>query len=1315
MLSKDVFWVQLAPIDPDTGNPVSVRICSENTRRACGVDYSNGEWLPYLITRPDLDINAFAGDFTGEATVAIQSLTATDTVKDGDLFSKEFSSYVWDGTPVTVYKGDHTASVLGDLTPIYTGVVQSSPSTDEGTVSWSFIDNSYLLDVEILNATYDGTGTLGGTAEMEGRYKPTLIGSVLNLEPILIDPVNLVYQYHGYGAAGGVVALWENGLDYGAGQTEVAYDTNDATTYQNLINATLAAGEWVDCPSIGCFRLGGEPAANGVLTVDAIGDDAVGAGNIDDVLNTLMTSAALTAYVDATSFATIFADSGNQTIADYITTAPNLNELLTNYVSQVGGYVYFSSTGTLRVGLVRMGTPALEIRSDATSAPVAEYVNALTISAPYKRLRIGADKVFKVHALNEISDALYQTVVQLQTDLDNIAGNIAIIADDAILSATEKLEVLIPADERLVQEYATLTARATDLSLTFTTTTTAYNAYVASRDGMSPDWDDYTQETDITGNSFRADAIALADELIALNKLISEEDAKSADWPNVTDTGGTRPEDNADVTGSNTAAGIVGQGSGATASDEDVLNTYNVNSNYFIVRSTDNWSIEGGSILRTSGSFGQNGGVIGGHTGRSITVSGDFDFTFTTGRHYIGINDDPSTVPADGSWLASVFLYGQAAERVVFEYRGTQFASEDRSGQSGTASCSYDGAKLRAFIDGVEVGFVDVEPEDQGLDVHFATTSEYSSAGLGMGTTNANYVIAPSTNNWGDVIGDGTPANDATAVPALQTTVDGSAPDYFISASNIRAIDHHSSTSGHYAFTPAMDGSAVLTLSPNYVGSETTTFMFVDAADQSIVYAEAQLNGVGELRWKPPGAGFYVDVGAGNVFATQGDSVSLIYDGVHVSVALNGVIQDTGSTSPGENLTVVGTISQAYNNLAGTSNWSVERIGYGPYNNASFTVLGGLGLDESDFVTADGTASAIAGQGAIATLDDLDLSYITDAGLFAAFDNIDLSYVSDAGAVAGLNTVDWSLYVTGANRPDDNADVTGDNVASAIAGQAAAATDTAIETGADVTKYITGPSTINFAFDSDGNIKGGQTGNRAVVQIVKSSDGSSVTSGVSWVLTVVSGSYEGASPTISGTGAGQINFGTEATTTGRIRATGTLETRQYIIDIDITTTQDDPPTGGSGGGGGGSAGTNVTGNANGDFDSSWVTVYAANVSTDTGVTSVVLTANNNYIWPDDVNVNSPRSGNVQYQWQRETSIGSDSWTDVGAAADSSPDPYYFDEGGFYSPEAGRITCTRTDTGRTAATEYSYRLRARISSGTLNDASIFNGPVSMNGE
>jgi hypothetical protein len=78
------------------------------------------------------------------------------------------------------------------------------------------------------------------------------------------------------------------------------------------------------------------------------------------------------------------------------------------------------------------------------------------------------------------------------------------------------------------------------------------------------------------------------------------------------------------------------------------------------------------------------------------------------------------------------------------------------------------------------------------------------------------------------------------------------------------------------------------------------------------------------------------------------------------------------------------------------------------------------------------------------------------------------------------------------------------------------------------------------------------------------------------------------------------------------------------------------------------------------------------------------------------------------KWQRESSPGT--WSDVGSAATSSPNPGVSSPEGFPEVSPGAITCNRSATGLSAGSTQKFRLMARISAGTVRDV-IVSGTAS----
>jgi hypothetical protein len=134
-------------------------------------------------------------------------------------------------------------------------------------------DESHSLDVPLQSNSkgsyiYGGTGGSDGTAELAGKPMPMTFGRALNVSPVLVDPVNLVYQVHVR-----TVHLID-AYDRGA---QLTY-TSDYADFAALCAAPLSVGEFASSLAYGLFRLGSIPS--GLVTANVQGD-AVG-GYITD-------------------------------------------------------------------------------------------------------------------------------------------------------------------------------------------------------------------------------------------------------------------------------------------------------------------------------------------------------------------------------------------------------------------------------------------------------------------------------------------------------------------------------------------------------------------------------------------------------------------------------------------------------------------------------------------------------------------------------------------------------------------------------------------------------------------------------------------------------------------------------------------------------------------------------------------------------------------------------------------------------------------------------------------------------------------------
>lgn len=253
----------------------------------------------------------------------------------------------------------------------------------------------------------------------------------------------------------------------------------------------------------------------------------------------------------------------------------------------------------------------------------------------------------------------------------------------------------------------------------------------------------------------------------------------------------------------------------------------------------------------------------------------------------------------------------------------------------------------------------------------------------------------------------------------------------------------------------------------------------------------------------------------------------------------------------------------------------------------------------------------------------------------------------------------------------------------------------------NVQANIAGPSAITLDYTSAGALV---TPMPALYSFtLAAGDGSTFRSAVSWGVTVLSGSFSGAAPTVGGTGTGilQLNSGI-ASNSVTLAVTARVNGQGYP-PFNVTITKNIAAAEGGGGTTPMDSTSTFTPISSGTFAAVTrdlvVTLPAA-------VTAATLTAGSLNLRlgnaaPDDFT-------RVELKWQRETAPAV--WSDVGAVATSSPDPFVteFAEPGspsFFIATAGSITCNRSETGMAAATQQKFRLVGRVSAGNVRNVTI----------
>lgn len=264
------------------------------------------------------------------------------------------------------------------------------------------------------------------------------------------------------------------------------------------------------------------------------------------------------------------------------------------------------------------------------------------------------------------------------------------------------------------------------------------------------------------------------------------------------------------------------------------------------------------------------------------------------------------------------------------------------------------------------------------------------------------------------------------------------------------------------------------------------------------------------------------------------------------------------------------------------------------------------------------------------------------------------------------------------------------------------------EPGADVTTQITGVATDTINYDYTGVAEAGELPASYVYNLA--TFGGNIASGVTWTYKVYLGTVNGFTASsgvksMSGTGAGTFTLSSLGTSTADVDISATYNGktvgpfRLHLAKMTAATPSS------SGGGSGGGAATQASG-----FNSFSTTTFVAvsNVLTyamPAGVTTAILTST----LVGKPAVTSAGSWTCEGKWQRETSVGSNVWTDVGTVVSDTSD--VFNEPPLQVGSTAALTKSVNDTGRTAGSTYTYRFVGRVSVGGTHSHTV-TGSVSV---
>jgi hypothetical protein len=379
---------ELTPLDPVGGSRVTLRAASAEDRTITGLN--NERWWAAISQKPSMSITLFDGDFSDSINPGSATFTVLiDRLAKLDANAKRF---VWAGAGVKLYAG--ISGQAWPWTQVFEGTVDRFEVRGNAIRITASVDRE-PFQKNVLTATYAGTGGLEGGADIKNKVKPWVFGLAKNVEPVMINAVDNVFQFSAYGAIKAVNALYERGASFGAA-------TGDHANYAALVAASIPAGRWATCLAEGLIRLGAPPY--GVITGDVEGDyqGSTFRRLTGAILTRIATHLSISGSLDTASF-TALDSAVNRNVNIVISEQTTFFDLAQRMALPCNGQAGVSFLGKMFIMRVTIGSPSITLDAQGRRLPPVLSTTENDVSPPYKRIEMLADQSWRVHSFDEIA------------------------------------------------------------------------------------------------------------------------------------------------------------------------------------------------------------------------------------------------------------------------------------------------------------------------------------------------------------------------------------------------------------------------------------------------------------------------------------------------------------------------------------------------------------------------------------------------------------------------------------------------------------------------------------------------------------------------------------------------------------------------------------------------------------------------------------------------------------------------------------------------------------------------------------------------
>lgn len=365
MSVQQIYLLTIDVYDTDLEDVVTLRFCTGHgfTTRPDNTP-ANTFYDPRIITAPSLAqkvIAAWRGDAQptyGAGEIVLNNADGElDWLIDAGLDGRAF---VLKLGPIL---GDHDA----DFETVMTGTMQQ-PEFTMSRVIIRARDRLAQLDVPLQVIKYAGTnsgssGVEGLPDDITGRPKPLCYGECLNVMAVPVNTTALIYQLHN-GQIEAIDAVYDKGV--------VLTGAGDVADLAALQAASISAGQYKTCLTLGLFRLGSSPS--GRITADVRGDKQGGvyAYTAGQIARRLVVDHTDIDSVDVPASVITALDTANDAVVGYFTAdETTVLTALSAVLGSIGAWFAFDPVGQFSAAVLvsPAGAPVAELTDEQIINP----------------------------------------------------------------------------------------------------------------------------------------------------------------------------------------------------------------------------------------------------------------------------------------------------------------------------------------------------------------------------------------------------------------------------------------------------------------------------------------------------------------------------------------------------------------------------------------------------------------------------------------------------------------------------------------------------------------------------------------------------------------------------------------------------------------------------------------------------------------------------------------------------------------------------------------------------------------------------------